>query len=179
MITGTEDRQHAYVALTRGTDTNMAYVFTLSPDSEPPVGGKTDGTGDPLAVLSALQTQQQALSNADHLSILHAIWAAETTPMREQGYKKLLMDALPPGYRQEPSHQVSGDPAVYAPPSGSQHIYIRGTNNNLLEFIPDHLGGRIWNSYDQTASTGHQVTGDPAIYTLSSGAQHIYIRSSS
>jgi hypothetical protein len=31
VITGTEDRQHAYVALSRGTDTNMAYVFTLSP----------------------------------------------------------------------------------------------------------------------------------------------------
>jgi hypothetical protein len=31
VITGTEDRQHAYVALTRGTDANYAYVFTLSP----------------------------------------------------------------------------------------------------------------------------------------------------
>ena len=31
VITGTEDRQHAYVALTRGTDTNTAYVFTTSP----------------------------------------------------------------------------------------------------------------------------------------------------
>jgi len=31
VVTGTEDRQHAYVALSRGTDTNMAYVFTVSP----------------------------------------------------------------------------------------------------------------------------------------------------
>ncbi|HEU5418483.1 MAG TPA: MobF family relaxase, partial [Streptosporangiaceae bacterium] len=31
VITGTEDRQHAYVALTRGTTTNTAYVFTKSP----------------------------------------------------------------------------------------------------------------------------------------------------
>jgi AAA domain-containing protein len=31
VITGTEDRQHAYVALSRGTDMNMAYVFTVSP----------------------------------------------------------------------------------------------------------------------------------------------------
>ena len=142
VITGTEDRQHAYVALTRGTDTNMAYVFTLSPkiadpapgprpapelarydrltaerDGEPADAGQTAGTGDALGVLSdvlerdgqqlsALQTQQQALSNADHLAILHAIWTAETSPAREQRYKKLLMDALPPGYRQEPSHQA-------------------------------------------------------------------------
>jgi hypothetical protein len=56
--------------------------------------------------LSALQMQQQALSNADHLAILHAIWTAETSPVREQRYKKLLMDALPPGYRQEPSPQA-------------------------------------------------------------------------
>ncbi len=28
VITGTEDRQHAYVALTRATDANHAYVFT-------------------------------------------------------------------------------------------------------------------------------------------------------
>lgn len=31
VIAGTEDRQHAYVALTRGTHENTAYVFTLSP----------------------------------------------------------------------------------------------------------------------------------------------------
>jgi hypothetical protein len=142
VITGTEDRQHAYVALTRGIDANMAYVFTLSPKiadpapgprpapelarydrlaaesgSEPVDADQTAGTGDPLGVLSdvlrrdgrqlsALEIQQQALSNADHLAILHAIWAAETSPLREQRYRKLLMDALPPGYRQEPCHQA-------------------------------------------------------------------------
>jgi hypothetical protein len=31
VITGTEDRQHAYVALSRGTDVNLAYVFITSP----------------------------------------------------------------------------------------------------------------------------------------------------
>jgi ATP-dependent exoDNAse (exonuclease V) alpha subunit len=36
VITGTEDRQHAYVALTRGTDTNLAYVFTISPKRADP-----------------------------------------------------------------------------------------------------------------------------------------------
>jgi hypothetical protein len=142
VITGTEDRQHAYVALTRGTDTNMAYVFTLSQKIADPapgprpapelarydrltaerVSGTADsgqavGTGDALGVLSdvlerdgqqfsAVQKQQQALSNADHLAILHAIWTAETAPAREQRYRKLLMDALPPGYRREPSHQA-------------------------------------------------------------------------
>jgi conjugative relaxase-like TrwC/TraI family protein len=39
VITGTEDRQHAYVALTRGTDANLAYVFTVSPKQADPVPG--------------------------------------------------------------------------------------------------------------------------------------------
>ena len=39
VITGTEDRQHAYVALTRGTDVNLAYVFTLSSKLADPVPG--------------------------------------------------------------------------------------------------------------------------------------------
>ena len=39
VITGTEDRQHAYVALTRGTDVNTAYVFTTSPRRADPAPG--------------------------------------------------------------------------------------------------------------------------------------------
>src|SRR5207237_1185713 len=39
VITGTEDRQHAYVALSRGTDANYAYVFTTSPKRADPVPG--------------------------------------------------------------------------------------------------------------------------------------------
>jgi AAA domain len=39
VITGTEDRQHAYVALTRGTDANLAFVFTTSPKQADPVPG--------------------------------------------------------------------------------------------------------------------------------------------
>ena len=39
VITGTEDRQHAYVALTRGTHANTAYVFTVSPKLADPAPG--------------------------------------------------------------------------------------------------------------------------------------------
>ena len=37
VITGAEDRPHALVALTRGTTTNLAYVFTQSPKRADPV----------------------------------------------------------------------------------------------------------------------------------------------
>ena len=142
VITGTEDRQHAYVALTRGTDANLAYVFTISPKRADPVPGPrpapelarydqihTERTGVPapgtpparpgeaLGVLaavldrdgqqrSATQTRQQALADADHLALLHAIWTAETTPARQQRYRDLLMAALPPEHRDEPGHQA-------------------------------------------------------------------------
>jgi ATP-dependent exoDNAse (exonuclease V) alpha subunit len=39
LITGTEDRPHAYVALTRGTDANTAYVFTLPAKLADPAPG--------------------------------------------------------------------------------------------------------------------------------------------
>jgi hypothetical protein len=118
VLSGTEDRQDAYVALTRGTHDNRAYVFTQSPKRADPApgprpapelarydrltgqannAGPTDGAGDakdPLGVLaevldrdgeqqSASQTWQHALSDADHLAVLHAIWSAETNPARE------------------------------------------------------------------------------------------------
>ena len=36
VITGTENGQHAYVAMSRGTDVNLAYVFTTSPNRARP-----------------------------------------------------------------------------------------------------------------------------------------------
>ena len=142
VITGTEDRQHAYVALSRGTDANLAYVFTLSPKLADPVPGPkpapelarydrilAERSGVPAPAtepapprtalgvlaavldhdgqqLSATQTRNQALADADHLALLHAIWTAETTAAREQRYRDLLMNALPPGHRAEPGHQA-------------------------------------------------------------------------
>ena len=142
VITGTEDRQHAYVALTRGTDANFAYVFTVSPKRADPVPGprpapelarydqihtERDGVPAPLPhpaspgsalgvlagvldhdgqQLSATQIRRQALADADHLAVQHAIWTAETAPAREQRYHDLLLAALPAGYRHEPGHQA-------------------------------------------------------------------------
>jgi hypothetical protein len=163
VFTGTEDRQHAYVALTRGTTDNSAFVFTTSPKRADPAPGPRpapelarydrltaqaggrgrassheehqDAAGDgrgpaslpegrqepgeqpgPLGVLaeilgrdsqalSASQTWRQALADADHLAVLNAIWTAETGPARDQRYRDLLADALPPGYPLEPGHR--------------------------------------------------------------------------
>jgi hypothetical protein len=55
---------------------------------------------------SATQTRQQALADADHLAVLHAIWTAETTPARQQRYRDLLAAALPPEHHRGTSHQA-------------------------------------------------------------------------
>ena len=139
VITGTEDRQHAYVALSRGTDANFAYVFTVSPKLADPAPGPRPApelarydrraagpgsqpaaasTGEALAVLagvldrdgqqrSATQIRRQALADADHLAMLHAIWAAETTSARQRQYQDLLMSTVPPDYRGEPGHRAN------------------------------------------------------------------------
>ena len=49
--------------------------------------------------LSATQTRQHALADADNLAAMHAIWTAETAPARQQRYRDLLAAALPPGHR--------------------------------------------------------------------------------
>jgi conjugative relaxase-like TrwC/TraI family protein len=147
LVTGTEDRQWLYPALTRGTDANLAYVFTTpsrpadpqpgtrsAPElgcydrarreragyPAPPPSGAQPGRADqrePIAVLadvlsrdgaeqSASAIRQRNLAHADHLAILHAIWAAETQAARHDRYRDLVTAALPPGHRQPFSHQA-------------------------------------------------------------------------
>ena len=56
---------------------------------------------------SASQIRNQALSDADHLALLHAIWAAETTPARHRRYQDLLMATFRPATaRAGPSGQM-------------------------------------------------------------------------
>ena len=67
--------------------------------------------------VSASQTRQCALANADHLAILNAIWTAETTPAREQHYRDQLMTSLPPTYQRIPAIRVDGYGGLCVPPS--------------------------------------------------------------
>jgi len=134
VLTGRETRQHANVALTRGTTENTAYVFTTpvkladpAPGARPapelarydrltaqadalsPDDPDDPGTANAVTVLadiiaghdgaleSAAQAWHQALADADHLAVLHAIWAEQTAPARQRRYRALLEAALPPG----------------------------------------------------------------------------------
>jgi hypothetical protein len=58
------------------------------------------------AELSATETRRRNLANADHLAVLHAIWAAETRDSRHDRYRELVAAALPPGHRGELCHRA-------------------------------------------------------------------------
>ena len=67
---------------------------------------------------SATQTRQQALADADHLAVLHAIWTAETTPARDQRLPRPAHErpaARPPPGTRPPGDSGCGGPC--APPN--------------------------------------------------------------
>jgi hypothetical protein len=65
-----------------------------------------DVLGRDGAELSATEVRQRNLSDADHLAVLHAIWADQTRAARDDQYRSLVLAALPPGYRQPLSHRA-------------------------------------------------------------------------
>jgi conjugative relaxase-like TrwC/TraI family protein len=51
--------------------------------------------------LSASELREHNLAQADHLSILNAMWQGETVGARQEAYRQLVLEALPPEYQQE------------------------------------------------------------------------------
>jgi hypothetical protein len=107
-------------------------------------------------------------------------WSAGGAPhVYVRGTSSNLLEFIPDNYGGRIWHAydqtaatgapVSGDPSAWSDAGGAPHVYVRGTADNLLEVIPDHAGGRIWNAYDQTSSTGVAVSGDPCVWSTGGG----------
>ena len=149
LVTGGEDRQWLYSALTRGTHNNLVYVSTTPAKVADPAPGtrpapelerdkrtqheragyflthppatraqRVPDPREPIAVLadildrdgtqlSATETRQRNLANADHLAVLGAIWTAETRQAQHERYHSLVMEALPVEYGQELSARAT------------------------------------------------------------------------
>jgi conjugative relaxase-like TrwC/TraI family protein len=75
-------------------------------DPRKPTAVLADVIGRDGSELSASETRRRNLANADHLGVLNAIWTAETQAAHNSRYHDLVLAALPPGYRQELSHQA-------------------------------------------------------------------------
>jgi hypothetical protein len=75
---------------------------------------------------------------------------------------------------------VVGNPdAVVDQGSGLLHIYSTGHNGDLIEFVNDRYGGRLWSAWDLTAASGPGpvLAGDPrAVFDPADGRIHVYAR---
>ncbi len=70
---------------------------------------------------------------------------------------------------------VAGVPDGVYLTQGTVHIYVRAADNDLMEYINDGLGGRVWNAYDLSYATyGPAVGADPSALEWG-GAVHVYI----
>jgi hypothetical protein len=71
--------------------------------------------------------------------------------------------------------RVVGDPSAVRYGAISVHVYAESSKGDLVEFVNDDAGGRLWNSYDQSQTVGGlQISGDPsaAVYGAS---VHVYV----
>ncbi len=71
---------------------------------------------------------------------------------------------------------------IYYPAQDLIHIFVQGTNGDLLEYISDHQNGHIWNAYDQTqeAGNGGPITGIPsAVIDPVTGLIDVFVRPTS
>ena len=84
------------------------------------------------------------------------------------------------------SLDAGGGGAVGASPSAILdadqliHVYVSGSDGHLMEYLPDHVGGHVWNAYDHTvdAGGGGTVSGSPSVIADANGLIHVYVSGS-
>ncbi|HXX90741.1 MAG TPA: YCF48-related protein [Acidimicrobiales bacterium] len=73
-----------------------------------------------------------------------------------------------------------GTIVTYADASPLIHVYVRGANGDLTEYVDNNIGnGHPWNAYDLSvgAPGGGQISGTPSVvHDPADGLIHIYVR---
>ncbi len=71
---------------------------------------------------------------------------------------------------------IAGVPdALYMTSQGLVHVYVRGANNDLYEYVNDGAYGRLWNAYDLSNATyGPSIGTDPSAVEWG-GLAHVYV----
>ena len=72
---------------------------------------------------------------------------------------------------------IMGDPAALYDADGATHIFARGENDHVLEFIG--TPGKGWQAWDHTLDPGNNnwtIAGDPTVLFSADGATHIFAR---
>jgi catechol 2,3-dioxygenase-like lactoylglutathione lyase family enzyme len=73
---------------------------------------------------------------------------------------------------------ITGSPSVVDANQGLVNVYVPGPGGHLVEYVPDHQNGNIWNAYDLTAVAGGgaPVTGGPSpMYVFFQNVIHVYV----
>jgi hypothetical protein len=75
------------------------------------------------------------------------------------------------------STTISGDPnAVFF--GAIVHVYAEAPNGDLIEFVNDGAGGRLWNAYDLTAITGGPTLGGDPAAMVNGTSDRVFARAS-
>lgn len=69
---------------------------------------------------------------------------------------------------------ISGDPAAVFYNSTIVDIFAQGPGGDLVSYVNDGYGGRLWNSYDLTEAAGGPATGADPAAMASSGAVSVF-----
>jgi len=74
---------------------------------------------------------------------------------------------------------IGASPQAIIDTNGLVHVFVDSTAGHLIEYLPDHLGGRVWNAYDHTLDAGGAVTirGQVNAIIDVNGLVHVYVES--
>ena len=75
---------------------------------------------------------------------------------------------------------IGASPDAIVDGNGLVHVYVEDWESHLVEFLPDHVGNRVWNAYDHTADAGggSPINGTPsAVWDTGGGMMHVFVRS--
>jgi hypothetical protein len=80
--------------------------------------------------------------------------------------------------------QITGGPTIAADPGAAffgpiVHVYAEASNGDLIEFVNDGAGGRLWNAYDLTQIAGGPTLGGDPTPSITNTTDRVFARSSS
>ena len=100
-----------------------------------------------------------------------------------------LMEFINDGYGGRPWNaynltQITGGPTIAGDPDAAfygaiVHVYAEASDGDLMEFVNDGAGGRLWNSYDLTQIAAGPVLGGDATPLVTGTVDQVFARSSS
>ncbi len=71
---------------------------------------------------------------------------------------------------------LAGDPGALHATGNIVHVYVESSTGDLVEYINDGVGGRLWNAYDLTQLSGGPTLGGDPVPILANGVVEVFAR---